>query len=205
IMPVRPIADWVHARGAHLLVDGVLGLGHIPTNVTVMDCDFYAAGFHKWGCGPRATAVFYVRPGLVERLPPLFGSSATDDRGHAVPSWSSSRMTKYESFGAHVDAHFTSLERAVDFLDGIGAERIRARLYALTSRWYSRAEKVKGFRAAVARDPRHCAGLAAFEVSGIEPTKLYELIRAKNVLTGGTGNYSGFFGIPSDRPRSLRI
>ena len=58
IMPVRPIADVVHARGAHLLVDGVLGLGHIPTDVTAMDCDFYAAGFHKWGCGPRATAVF---------------------------------------------------------------------------------------------------------------------------------------------------
>jgi selenocysteine lyase/cysteine desulfurase len=36
IMPVRPIADLVHACGAHLLVDGVLGLGHVPTDVTAI-------------------------------------------------------------------------------------------------------------------------------------------------------------------------
>jgi hypothetical protein len=31
INPVRPIADLVHSKGAKLLVDGVLGLGHVPT------------------------------------------------------------------------------------------------------------------------------------------------------------------------------
>jgi selenocysteine lyase/cysteine desulfurase len=60
------VADRVHARGATLLVDGVLGFGHEPTNVTAIDSDSYAAGFHKSGasagdCGP------YVRPDLVER------------------------------------------------------------------------------------------------------------------------------------------
>jgi Aminotransferase class-V len=72
--PVRPIADLVHSKGAKLLVDGVLGLGHVPTDLKAMDCDFYAAGFHKFACGPRATAVFYVRPNLVGQLPPLFGN-----------------------------------------------------------------------------------------------------------------------------------
>jgi selenocysteine lyase/cysteine desulfurase len=73
IDPVRAIANMVHSKGAKLLVDGVLGLGHIPADVKAMDCDFYAAGFHKFACGPRATAVFYVRPGLVAQLPPFFG------------------------------------------------------------------------------------------------------------------------------------
>jgi isopenicillin-N epimerase len=205
IMPVRPIADLVHLRGAHLLVDGVLGLGHIPTDVTAMDCDFYAAGFHKWGCGPRATAVFHVRPSLVERLPPLFGAVTSDAHGLTIPLGSSNRMTKYQAIGAHPDAHFTSLERSVDFLSGIGVERIRARFFALTGRWYSRAQKVKGFRAAVALDPAHCAGLVAFEIQGMARNALYEAIRSKGVLTGGTENYGGFFGIPADAPRSLRV
>lgn len=43
ILPVRAIAERVHARGARLLVDGVLALGQIPTDVKTMDCDFYAA------------------------------------------------------------------------------------------------------------------------------------------------------------------
>jgi cysteine desulfurase/selenocysteine lyase len=87
INPVRAIADRVHARGAKLLVDGVLGMGHVETDVVASDCDFYAAGFHKWGCGPRATAVFYVRPGLAERLPPLFGSGEMNERGEYVARW----------------------------------------------------------------------------------------------------------------------
>jgi isopenicillin-N epimerase len=53
IMPIRAIADRVHARGEHLLVDGVLGIGQMPTDVRAMDSDFYAAGFHKLCCGPR--------------------------------------------------------------------------------------------------------------------------------------------------------
>lgn len=69
ITPVRAIADLVHRRGARPLVDGVLAIGHVPVDVKAMDCDFDAAGFHKWGCGPRATAVFYVRPEFVARLP----------------------------------------------------------------------------------------------------------------------------------------
>jgi cysteine desulfurase/selenocysteine lyase len=87
INPVRAIADRVHARGAKLLVDGVLGMGHVETDVVASDCDFYAAGFHKWGCGPRATAVFHVRPGLAERLPPLFGSGEMNERGEYVARW----------------------------------------------------------------------------------------------------------------------
>jgi selenocysteine lyase/cysteine desulfurase len=51
INPARAIADLVHRRGAKLLVDGVLAIGHIPTDVKAMNCDFYAAGFHKFACG----------------------------------------------------------------------------------------------------------------------------------------------------------
>jgi isopenicillin-N epimerase len=205
IMPVRAIADLVHRRGALLMVDGVLGIGHVPTDVAEMDCDFYAAGFHKFACGPRATAVFYVRPSLVERLPPLFGAVAIDATGRTVPLGSSNRMAKYEAIGAHPDAHFTTLERSIEFLGAIGVDRIRARFFALTSRWYTRAQRVKGFRAAVALHPAHCAGLVAFEIDGVSPTELAEAIRARGVLTGGTERYGGFFGIPATAPRSLRV
>jgi selenocysteine lyase/cysteine desulfurase len=84
ITPVRAIADRVHARGAKLLVDGVLGIGHVPTDVRAMDCDFYAAGFHKFACGPRATAVFYVRPELRALL--VFGQPFRSIR-HSARAW----------------------------------------------------------------------------------------------------------------------
>jgi selenocysteine lyase/cysteine desulfurase len=207
INPVRAIADRVHARGAKLLVDGVLGLGHIPVDVQAMDCDFYAAGFHKWGCGPRATAVFYVRPGLVERLPSLFGSATEDDQGRPILRWNSPQIIKYESFGAHPQPHFFALGDSIDFLSSLGAERIRSRLFFLTARWMERAQRVKGFRAAVTLDPAQCAGLVAWELDGRERARVRQLFtdRAVPLLVGGTESYAGFFDIPEDRPRSLFV
>jgi isopenicillin-N epimerase len=202
IVPVRQIADLVHARGAKLLVDGVLAIGHIPTNVKAMDCDFYAAGFHKFACGPRATAVFYVRSGLIEQLPPLFGRYHTDEYGVGHPWFNSAEITKYEIFGAHPEGQFLALGGALDFLSAIGVEKIQARLYYLTSRWMRRAQEVTGFRAAVTLNPAHCAGLVGCEVIG-KRAALRDIFNARRVLVGGTENYSGFFGIPENESRSL--
>jgi cysteine desulfurase/selenocysteine lyase len=205
INPVPAMADVTHARGARLLVDGVLAVGHVPADVRAMDCDFYAAGFHKWGCGPRATAVFYVKPELVERLPPLFGAYRETDDGRFEPRWNTPAMAKYESFGAHPAPHLRALGDAVDFLSGLGVPRIQARLFALTSRWMARAERVDGFRAAVTRDPAHCAGLVAWEIAGLPTARVREVLTKYQLLVGGTESYAGFFGIPEDRPRSLFI
>jgi selenocysteine lyase/cysteine desulfurase len=158
INPVCAIADLVHSKGAKLAVDGVLGLGHIPADVQAMDCDFYAAGFHKFACGPRATAVFYVRPGLAVRLSPLFGCFDEDNRGFGQAKWNSDSMHKYEVFGAHPEGQFYALPHTIDFISGIAVDRIQARYFYLTSRWITRLQRQPRFRAAVTLDPEHCAG-----------------------------------------------
>jgi selenocysteine lyase/cysteine desulfurase len=204
INPIRAIADLVHARNAKLLVDGVLAIGHIPTDVNTMDCDFYAAGFHKFACGPRATAAFYVRPGLIEQLPPLFGRYAEDGHdGGVLLKWNSGEISKYETFGAHPDGQFLALGDAVDFVSSIGAENIQKRLFYLTSRWMTRARKIPSFKAAVNLDPMHCAGLVGFELSGKKFGTVRDLLYARHVLVLGTELYAGFFGIPESEPRRL--
>jgi selenocysteine lyase/cysteine desulfurase len=203
INPTRAIADLVHARNAKLLVDGVLAIGHIPTDVKAMDCDFYAAGFHKFACGPRATAAFYVRPGLVEQLPPLFGRYEEDDHGIARLKWNSGDIVKYETFGAHPEGQFLALGDAVDFLSGIGVDHIQRRLFHLTSRWVTRVQRLPSFRAAVTLDAAHCAGLVGFELSGKDYGVVDDVLDKHRVLVGGTESYTGFFGIPENAPRSL--
>lgn len=205
INQVRPIADLVHSKGAKLLVDGVLGLGHVSTDVKAMDCDFYAAGFHKFACGPRATAVFYVRPDLVGQLPPLFGNLDEDDRGFPKPKWNSNSMDKYEVFGAHPEGQFYAIPNAIDFISGIGVDRIQARYFYLTSRWVTRVQRLPRFRAAVTLDPAHCAGLVAWELAGTDPNVVRKIFREKRVRNGRTESYAGFFEIPAEAPRFLFI
>jgi selenocysteine lyase/cysteine desulfurase len=170
-----------------------------------MDCDFYAAGFHKFACGPRATAVFYVRPDLVERLPPLFGAMDEDESGRQRPLWNSPVMNKYERTGAHPDAHYYALGDSLDLLSSIGIDRIRARLFALTARWLRPAQELASFRAAVPLDPAQCAGLVAWEFTGRQRQDVRAVLTKHNLFVGGTESYAGFFGIPADRPRSLFI
>ena len=205
INPVRAIANLVHSKGAKLLVDGVLGLGHIPADVKAMDCDFYAAGFHKFACGPRATAVFYVRSGLVAQLSPLFGCFEEDDRGFGQAKWNSDLMSKYEVFGAHLEGQFFALPNAIDFLSSIGVDRIQSRYFHLTSRWITRVQRLPRFRAAVTLDPAHCAGLVAWELAGMDPNVVRKILRENRVRNGTTESYAGFFDIPEKSPRFLFI
>jgi isopenicillin-N epimerase len=203
IMPIRAIADRVHARGARLLVDGVLAIGQMPTDVRALDCDFYAAGFHKVCNGPRGTAVFFVKPELVEQLPPLFGAVG-EEGGHQVNLWRSRDMKKFETFGAHPEAHFVALPEALDFMSRIGIDRVQSRLFGLTRRWVERARALPGFRAAVAMDPHHCAGLVAWEFQGIDPQAVrVGLRKQRRILNGRTDLYAGFFEIAEERPRWL--
>lgn len=203
IMPVREIAALVHARGGHLLVDGVLSIGHIPVDVQAMGCDFFAAGFHKWGMGARGTAAFIVRRELIERLAPLFGAIDAPLEGRMRPLWDADTITKFESYGAHPESHHEALERSVTILEAIGVPRIRARLYALNHRWRRATTGLPGLRVAVTDDASHHAGLVGFRFEGKDLGACWDVAERARVILCGTEPYGGVFGIPADRPQSV--
>ncbi|MGH8245242.1 MAG: hypothetical protein ACREUU_02285 [Gammaproteobacteria bacterium] len=45
----------------------------------------------------------------------------------------------------------------------------------------------------------------AWEVDSVERSRVRDLLAKRKLLVGGTESYSGFSGIPEDRPRSLFI
>ena len=74
--------------GALVLLDGAQGLGAVPVDVRVLDCDFYAAAGQKWLCGPDGSGYLYVRAELAERLPcpwPSFLSLSDPGRPSDLP------------------------------------------------------------------------------------------------------------------------
>lgn len=201
ILPIREIAAAVHARGARLLVDGALSLGHVEHDVKAWDCDFFAGNFHKWAGGPRGTGIFYVRPDLVKTLMPLYGSVSQE--GAVVSRHDAPSMEKFEEYGGHPDWQFYGLEAALDLLQQLGFDRIRARLFELTRHWTSRAAALPGFRAAVSIDPALAASLVAWEVAGVSSDDLTRRLARHRISLGGSDLYAGFFGIPANAPRWL--
>lgn len=203
IMPVRAIADLVHARGGHLLVDGVLSVGHVPVDVRAMQCDFFAAGFHKWGMSARGTAAFVVRRELIPRLAPLFGAIDMPRGKPMVPLWNADAITKFESYGAHPESHLEALERSLTSLQAIGVPRIQARLFALNRRWRRATDGLPGLRVAVADDPAHSAGLVGFRFDGRDYLKCWDVADTARVILCETETYAGIFGIPAEAPHPI--
>jgi isopenicillin-N epimerase len=204
IHPVRSIADLVHAHGARLLVDGALAVGHVAVDVKAMDCDYYAANLHKWGCGPSGSGILFMKRPLVASIPPLFGSVRFDG-AHPQSRAADETMDKYESFGQHPAANVAALSTLLDFVDAIGVPHIEARLRYLATYWLDRIRDVPGFRMATFDAPEHRCSLTAWELEGKASRAVGDALRARKIYVGSSDPYAGFFGIPYDRPRELKI
>ena len=73
IPPLTQIIDAAHKVSARVLVDGAKSVGHSQTNVTTLDCDFFAFSAHKMA-GPTGVGVLYTKQAILDGMPPfLYG------------------------------------------------------------------------------------------------------------------------------------
>ena len=130
ITPVRQLADAAHAVGALCLVDACQSVPHLPTDVVELGADFLAFSGHKM-CGPTGVGVLWSRAELLEAMPPFLGGGEmilNVTRDGFVPNelpW------KFEA-GTPPIAEIIGLGAAVDYLEGLGMEAVRAHEVSLT-------------------------------------------------------------------------
>ncbi|MBV8951301.1 MAG: SufS family cysteine desulfurase [Actinobacteria bacterium] len=131
INEVRPLADAAHAAGAHVLVDACQAVPHLPTDVQDWGADFVALSSHKM-LGPTGIGALWARREILEAMPPFLGGGEMirDVRldgfvPNEVP-W------KFEA-GTPPIAEAVGWHAAVDYLDGLGMDAVRAHEKALTA------------------------------------------------------------------------
>ena len=78
VNPVRRIADYCHAHGVLLVVDGAQGIVHCGTDVTALGADLYAFSGHKLYAAP-GTGVLWGRKAFLDTLPPYMGGGEMID------------------------------------------------------------------------------------------------------------------------------
>jgi selenocysteine lyase/cysteine desulfurase len=158
-------------------VDGVHGFGVEDVAVADLGCDFFVSGTHKWLFGPRGTGMVWGRGqapwSAVRETIPTFGSGQTQGSLH-TPG------------GFHSFEHRWALREAFELHQQLGRAQIAARIHALNYRLKQGLTTIPNVRVYTPMAEELSAGLAVFDVAGMQPQAVVDQLHARNVIATTT-------------------
>ena len=129
--PVRRIADAAHDTGAVVVVDAAQYVPHLVTDVTELGADFLGFTAHKM-LGPTGLGVLWGREDLLDAMPPFLGGGEMI-RDVRLDGFTPNELPwKFEA-GTPPIAETVGLSAAIDYLDSLGMEAVRAHEIELTA------------------------------------------------------------------------
>ena len=165
IVPVKRMIDLAHARGVPVLVDGAQAAPHLTVDVQALDCDFYTFSGHKT-YGPTGIGILYGKTALLADMPPFQGG------GDMIKTVSFEKTTyndlpyKFEAGTPNI-AGAIGLGAALEYLDGLGLDRVAAHEHDLLVYGTERLMEVPGLR--LIGTAREKAAVLSFVLDGVHP------------------------------------
>ncbi len=178
INPVQEIVAAAKRVGATVLVDGAQAAPHLPIDVGALGCDFYAFSGHKM-CGPTGIGVLWGRRELLEAMAPYQGGGEMIEIVELERSTYKRAPQKFEAGTPNI-ADAVGLAAAMDYLEGIGLERIQAHEHDLLAYALERGAEIPKFRnLGPVGDDR--AGVLSFELGDIHPHDLAQVLDSRGI------------------------
>jgi cysteine desulfurase/selenocysteine lyase len=176
LTPVRQIADAAHAAGALVCVDACQYVPHLATDVVAMGADFAAFSGHKM-VGPTGIGVLWGRGELLEAMPPFLGGGGmilTVDLEGFTPD---AAPAKFEA-GTPPIIEAIGLHAAIDYLEGIGMEAVRAHEVSLTAYALRALTERVGDRLTIhgPSEPAQRGGVLSLAIDEVHPHDLAQVM-----------------------------
>ncbi|RFB80786.1 cysteine desulfurase [Methylovirgula sp. 4M-Z18] len=162
VTPIKDIVRIAHARGIPVLVDGSQGAVHLNVDVRDLDVDFYVFTGHKV-YGPTGIGVLYGKQEWLERLPPFNGGGEMIETVTRETIIYNQPPHRFEA-GTPPIVQAIGLGAAVDYMEAIGRERIRAHEEALAAYAMERLGRINSLR--IFGRAKGKGAIIAFEMRG---------------------------------------
>ena len=203
INPVQQLARECRKRGIPMLVDGSQACPHFAVDVKAIGCDFYALTGHKL-FAPTGTGALWARREHLHAMPPFFGGGEMirevcfDGTTFADPPH------KFEAGTPNI-AGFVGLGAALDYLDGLGHERIAAYENELLQYATAAFKTVPGMR--IVGEAADKVPVIAFLIDGVHSHDLAMLLDHEGIAVR-SGHHCAhplmqFFGVSATLRASL--
>ena len=144
VAPIKEIVRIAHARGIPVLVDGSQGAVHLSPDVRDLDADFYVFTGHKV-YGPTGIGVLYGKRDLLAALPPFNGGGEMIDVVTRDGVTYNEPPHRFEA-GTPPIVQAIGLGAALDYMEAVGREVVRAHERALTAYAHERLGRMNSLR-----------------------------------------------------------
>ena len=203
IVPIEKFIAVAQRLGVPVLIDGAQAVPHAKVDVQALGCDFYCFSSHKM-LGPTGMGVLYGKQELLERMPPWQGG------GDMILTVSFEKTTynqlpwKFEAGTPHISGAI-GLAAAIDYLEGIGMERVAAIEHELLVYATEKLSALPGLRI-VGTAPQKAA-VVSFVLDRIHPHDIGTILDTEGVAIR-TGHHCAmpvmtFFNIPATARASM--
>ena len=181
ITPVRRIADAAHAAGALVSVDACQYVPHLPTDVVELGADFLSFSGHKM-CAPTGIGVLWGRAELLDAMPPFLGGGGMIEHVTQEGFTCAALPHKFEA-GTPPIAEVVGLGAAVDYLRGLGMDRVREHEISLTGYALRTLAERFGERIVVhgPSEPAMRGGVLSFALEGLHPHDISQVLDTRGV------------------------
>ncbi len=177
INPIKRIIETAHAQGVPVAIDGAQAAPHLRLDVQDLDCDFYTFSGHKL-FGPTGIGVLYGKAEHLEAMPPYQGG------GDMIKSVTFEKTTyndlpyKFEAGTPHI-AGVIGLGAAIDYVEGIGLDRIGAHESELLRYGIERLSAIDGLK--LIGTAGHKASILSFVLDGVHPHDVGSILDGEGI------------------------
>lgn len=162
-----------------VVVDGAQAVPFKPVDMQELDCDFFVFSGHKL-FAETGTGILYGKKEHLESMEPfLFGGDMIREVSIEKTTFAN-LPSKFEGGTPHISG-IVSLGAAIDYINSIGRDRIKAHERALAVSFIEGASKMEGMRIFGPKEPSSRSNVVSFVMEAIHPHDIAQVLADESI------------------------